>query len=108
MIYECLHCKLRDICTTYPNCNNNMKDFWKSWKFWVAVAAVILAIVCVVLWFVSPKFCYAASGLLIGALAGFIGGYFVGKKAIIHPKQESAPAVKESLKKENAPRKPHW
>lgn len=53
---------------------------WKSWKFWVAVAAVILAIVAVVLYFVSPKFCYAASGLLIGALGGFIGGYFVGKK----------------------------
>ena len=53
---------------------------WKSWKFWVAVAAVILAVVAVVLYFVSPKFCYAASGLLIGALSGFIGGYFVGKK----------------------------
>ena len=53
---------------------------WKSWKFWVAVAAVVLAIVAVVLYFVSPKFCYCASGLLIGALGGFIGGYFVGKK----------------------------
>lgn len=57
-----------------------MKDILKSWKFWVTIAAVVLAIVAVVLWFVSPKFCYAASGLLIGALAGFIGGYFVGKK----------------------------
>lgn len=57
-----------------------MKDILKNWKFWVAVAAVVLVIVAVVLWFVSPKFCYAASGLLIGALAGFIGGYFVGKK----------------------------
>lgn len=57
-----------------------MKDLLKSWKFWVAVAAVVLAIVAVVLYFVSPKFCYAASGLLIGALGGFIGGYFVGKK----------------------------
>lgn len=57
-----------------------MKEFWKDWRFWVAVAAVVLLIVCVILWFVSPKFCYAASGLLIGALAGFIGGYFVGKK----------------------------
>ena len=53
---------------------------WKSWKFWAAVVAVVLAIVAVVLYFVSPKFCYAASGLLIGAFAGFIGGYFVGKK----------------------------
>ena len=57
-----------------------MKDIFTNWKFWVAIAAVVLAIVAVVLWFVSPKFCYAASGLLIGALAGFIGGYFVGKK----------------------------
>lgn len=57
-----------------------MKDFFKSWKFWAAVAAVVLAIIAVVLYFVSPKFCYAASGLLIGALGGFIGGYFVGKK----------------------------
>lgn len=58
----------------------DMKDLLKNWKFWVAIAAVVLAIVAVVLWFVSPKFCYAASGLLIGAFAGFIGGYFVGKK----------------------------
>jgi hypothetical protein len=57
-----------------------MKEFWKSWKFWVAVAAVVLLIVAVVLYFVSPRFCYAVSGLLIGALAGFIGGYFVGKR----------------------------
>ena len=90
-----------------------MKDFWRSWKFWAAVVAVVLVIVCVVLWFVSPKFCYAASGLLIGALAGFIGGYFVGKKAIIQPKQESAPSVKETPKKEGSvsrewPRNTQW
>ena len=57
-----------------------MKEFWKSWKFWAVVAAVVLVIVAVVLYFVSPKFCYAASGFIMGALAGFIGGYFVGKK----------------------------
>ena len=57
-----------------------MKDFWKSWKFWTAVAAVVLAIVAVVLYFVSEKFCYAVSGLFVGALAGFIAGYFVSKK----------------------------
>ena len=51
----------------------------KSWKFWLAVAAVVALIVCVVLWFVSPKFCFAASGLLIGLLLGFIAGYFVHK-----------------------------
>ena len=57
-----------------------MKEFWKTWQFWLAVVAIILVIVAVVLWFVEPKFCYAASGLTIGALAGFIAGYFVGKK----------------------------
>jgi nitrate/nitrite transporter NarK len=54
----------------------------KDWRFWAAVVAVVLLIVAVVLYFVSPKFCYAASGLLVGALAGFIGGYFVGKKQV--------------------------
>ena len=60
-----------------------MTDCWKSWKFWPAVVAIILAIVAVVLYFVSPKFCYAASGLLIGALAGFIAGYYVAKKQFL-------------------------
>ena len=59
-----------------------MKEFWKDWRFWAAVAAVVLLIVAVVLYFVSPRFCYAVSGLLVGALAGFIGGYFVSKKKV--------------------------
>ena len=58
----------------------DMKDFIHSWKFWVAIAAVVLAIVAVVLWFTCRPFCYATSGFLIGAFAGFIGGYYVGKK----------------------------
>ena len=53
---------------------------WKSWKFWAVIAAIVLAIAAVVLYFVSPKFCYAVSGLFVGFLAGFIGGYFVRKK----------------------------
>lgn len=53
---------------------------WKNWKFWVAIAAVVLAIIAVVLYFVSTKFCYAASGLLIGAFGGFIAGFFVCRK----------------------------
>ena len=52
----------------------------KNWKLWAAVAAIVLAIAAVVLYFVSEKFCYASSGCLIGALAGFIAGYFVCKK----------------------------
>lgn len=58
-----------------------MKDFWKTWQFWAVVSAVVLLIVAVVLYFVAPKFCYAVSGLLIGALAGFIGGYYVAKQS---------------------------
>lgn len=57
-----------------------MKDLLKNWKFWATIVASVLLIVAIVLYFVSPKFCYAASGLLVGALAGFIGGYFIGKK----------------------------
>ena len=57
-----------------------MKEFLKKWQFWAAVIALILLIVAVVLYFINPLFCYAASGLLIGALAGFIAGYFVGQK----------------------------
>ena len=58
-----------------------MKDFWKTWQFWAVVSAVVLLIVAVVLYFVAPKFCYAVSGLLFGALAGFIGGYYVAKQS---------------------------
>lgn len=81
-----------------------MKDLLKSWKFWAAIIAVVLLIVAVVLFFVSPKFCYAVSGLLIGALAGFIGGYFVGKKNVVAPKASAAhePEVKA------APKRPTW
>ena len=57
-----------------------MKDLLKSWKFWVAVVAAVLVLVTVVLCFTVPTVAYATGGLLIGALAGFIGGYFVGKK----------------------------
>ncbi len=58
----------------------NMKDFWKSWKFWLAIAAVVLAIAAVVLWFTCRPFCYATSGFLIGGLGGFMGGFYVCKK----------------------------
>jgi len=53
---------------------------WKSWKLWAAIVAVVLAIAAVVLYFTCPKFAFAASGLLIGGLAGFIWGYAVASK----------------------------
>ena len=57
-----------------------MKDIWKKWQFWAAIAAVVLIIVCIVLYFTVPTFFYAASGTVVGLLAGFIADYFVGKK----------------------------
>lgn len=82
---------------------------WKSWKLWAAVAAVVLAIVAVVLYFVCPAFCYAVSGLLIGALGGFIGGYFVGKKNVVAaPKVETSVAQAPEKKAAPKPRKPQW
>ena len=57
-----------------------MKEFWKDWRFWVAVAAVVLVIVCVVLWFTCRELCYASSGFLIGGMIGLAIGYWLGKK----------------------------
>lgn len=57
-----------------------MKEFWKTWQFWVAVVAAVLLIVCIVLWFTCRPFCYASSGFLIGGLLCFGIGYVVGKK----------------------------
>ena len=59
-----------------------MKEFWKSWKFWAAVAAVILVIVLTVLYLCVPAFhdLIKSIAICIGcALAGFIGGFYVGK-----------------------------
>ena len=60
-----------------------MKDFLKKWQFWAVVAAVVLAIVCVVLYFTVPAFktvvWEAAAGLLL-IVIGFGIGYYVGKK----------------------------
>ena len=52
----------------------------KSWKFWVAVAAVIVVIVCVILFFTNRTFAYVTASGLIGLLVGFIVGYVVGIK----------------------------
>lgn len=62
-----------------------MKEFWKDYRFWLAIVAAVLLIVAVVLYFTYPVFCYAVSGLLIGLLAGYIIGYFVAKKQYYLP-----------------------
>lgn len=61
-------------------------EFWKDYRFWLAVVAAVLLIVAVVLYFTYPVFCYAVSGLLIGALAGYIIGYYIAKKQYYLPK----------------------
>lgn len=57
-----------------------MKDIWKKWQFWVAVAVVILAIVGTVLYFTVPAFksmvLEIAAGVLI-FLVGAIAGFFI-------------------------------
>ena len=57
-----------------------MKEFWKSWIFWVIVAVVILATTGTILYFTVPAFksmvLEIAAGLLIG-LVGWLIGHFV-------------------------------
>ena len=57
-----------------------MKDFWKKWQFWVAVAVVVLAIAGTVLYFTVPAFKsmvleIAASVLIF--VVGAIVGHFI-------------------------------
>ena len=52
----------------------------KSWKFWLAVAAVVALIVCIILFFTNRTFAYVTASALIGVLAGFIAGYIVARK----------------------------
>ena len=42
------------------------KDFWKSWKFWVAVFAVLVAIVGLILYFTVPAFKDVLLNIAIG------------------------------------------
>ena len=85
-----------------------MKEFWKDWRFWVAVAAVVLVIVCVVLWFTCREFCYASSGFLIGGMIGLAIGYWLGKKNIVQPKAEAAPKEEPKAAPKQEVRRPHW
>lgn len=56
---------------------------WKSWKFWVAVAAVILLIVATVLYFTVPGFRQAVIAIVaaVAVIALSFGiGYWLGQK----------------------------
>ena len=56
---------------------------WKSWKLWVAVAAVVLVIVGTVLFFTVPGFKNAVIAIfaaLAGAALCFGIGYYFGNK----------------------------
>ena len=64
-----------------------MKDLLKNWKFLSIVAAVIAIIILLVCYLTIPAFAKFVNGLLsyiivaiAFALAGFIGGYYVGRK----------------------------
>lgn len=61
-----------------------MKEFWKSWKLWVALAAVVLLIVAVVLWFTLPSFRAVVAEILLGVIllaCGFGSGvWYISKK----------------------------
>ena len=57
-----------------------MKNLLCNWKFWVAVAAVVALIVCIILFFTNRTFAYVTASGLIGLLVGFIVGYVVGIK----------------------------
>ena len=57
-----------------------MKNLLTNWKFWLAVAAVIVVTVCVILFFTNRTFAYVTASGLIGLLVGFIVGYVVGIK----------------------------
>ena len=57
-----------------------MSEFWKSWKFWVAVAVAVLVIVGTVLYFTVPAIkamvLEIAGGCLI-FLVGWLVGHFI-------------------------------
>jgi hypothetical protein len=46
---------------------------WKNWKLWVALAAVVLLIVAVVLWFTLPAFRAVVAEVLINIAALSVG-----------------------------------
>ena len=57
-----------------------MKEFWKTWQFWVAVASVLLIIAGVVVYLCVPEFKEFINSVLItcGVCAACFGiGYLI-------------------------------
>ena len=54
-----------------------MKDFWKSWKFWVAIAVVLMLIIGLVLYFTVPAFKDVLLNIAIG-IGGIAIGWIIG------------------------------
>ena len=61
-----------------------MREFWKSWIFWVIVAVVILAATGTILYFTVPAFKNAvlsiAAACLVGLIGFLVGRYFANTK----------------------------
>ena len=59
-----------------------MREFWKSWIFWVIVAVVVLAATGTILYYTVPAFqsvvLKTAAGLLVGIIGWIIGRYWQG------------------------------
>ena len=53
-----------------------MKEFWKTWQFWVAIAAVLLIITGFVLYFTVPAFKSVVLECAGGALIFILGAIF--------------------------------
>ena len=61
-----------------------MKEFWKTWQFWVAVASVLLIIAGVVVYLCVPEFKDFIKSVLITCCVGaacFGIGYWIGIKS---------------------------
>lgn len=61
-----------------------MKEFWKTWQFWVAVAAVLLIVAGVVVYLCVPEFKDLIKSVLIACGVGaacFGIGYWIDAKS---------------------------
>ena len=61
-----------------------MKEFWKTWQFWVAAASVLLIIAGVVVYLCVPEFKDFIKSVLITCCVGaacFGIGYWIGIKS---------------------------